>query len=276
MIDDDLRSNCDEMGAVMITPRNADGLHVRIDGSFQIDGGVADHVTFFRREPDGFSDEESSGGMGLVADAIALAEHFGKRDFRKHGGDHRHGEIVSFVGEDGQGIAGFLEFIEQVVDARIHLGAALPTEVVVLFEKRDEGIDVRCVRTRVGGALDEHAETVANKRADPGIRVTGQTVGSEGAVQGRGDAGQGVHEGAVEIKNETGLHAAKLAGSAAQGKRLKSDQGDQFVVAELVEVIDCGDERFRFRDFLDLGGALSIKSHRPGVCIRRRSDPSAD
>ena len=36
------------------------------------------------------------------------------------------------------------------------------------------------------------------------------------------------------------------------GKRLKSDQTDQLIVAEIVEMIDGGDERFSFSDFLDI------------------------
>ena len=40
----------------------------------------------------------------------------------------------------------------------------------------------------------------------------------------------------------------------ADVKRLKSDEADQFVVTEVIELIERGDQSFRFGDFLDLGG----------------------
>lgn len=208
----------------MITPSHADGFHVGVDGGFQIDGGIADEITVFRIDSGGLGNEEGSGGVGLVTHSILLAEDFGEMDVGKDGLHHGDGEVMGFVGKHGERMAGSLEFVEKIVNARIGASAGVPTEFVVFLEKGNEGIDVHGIVDWMGSALDEHAQSIPDEGADHRFRVPGQAVGGQGAVERAGNAGQGIHEGAVEIENETRLHAAKLARSVAQGKRLKPDE----------------------------------------------------
>ena len=64
----------------------------------------------------------------------------------------------------------------------------------------------------------------------------------------------------IEIEYQRLLHPAKLTGPEAMGKRLESDQADQFLVAEVIELIDGGNQRFGFRDVLDGDGLRRIQS----------------
>ena len=90
----------------------------------------------------------------------------------------------------------------------------------------------------------------------------GQAGCGQRKIQGGRDSLQRVHQRSIEIKYQTVFHAAKLAGTKPMGKRLKSDQADQFIVAEIIELVDGGDERFRFRDVLDGDGLRGIQNER--------------
>jgi hypothetical protein len=64
------------------------------------------------------------------------------------------------------------------------------------------------------------------------------------------------------------LHPEKLAGKWTMGKRLKTDQTDQFVVTEVIQLIGGSDERFGFRDVLDGDSLRGI--HDDGLTLRHR------
>ena len=84
---------------------------------------------------------------------------------------------------------------------------------------------------------------------------------------------QRVHQRTVEIKYQTLFHAAKLARTESMGKPLESDQTDKLVVAEVVEMIDGGDEYLGFRNVLDGDGLFGVNRRGGQNGIRRRSEP---
>ena len=69
---------------------------------------------------------------------------------------------------------------------------------------------------------------------------------------------QRVHQSSIQIENQRVLHSPKLARAETLGKRLESNQTDQLPVAEVIELVHGGDQRFGLRDVLDGDGLRRI------------------
>lgn len=129
--------------------------------------------------------------------------------------DEGCGDDVRFVGEDGEAVSFGGEAFQHGGYAFVGDGALLPCVRVFAHEGLQEGVDggreVLFVCRKGIGA--EPPRSAADEGADVPGGMGGFSEGFKRAVQGEGDAGQGVDEGAVEVEDDV-VHDPSVAESA--------------------------------------------------------------
>ena len=152
---------------------------------------------------------ESAGRVGFVREAFAVSQHGGEGVFGKQFFDDLRGEGVRFVGKDGERDAACAEIFEEGGDAVVRVRALLPGGGVFLRKTAQNMIEMPRGLTRSHCTGDEHPCAIADETAHRRIAMGRQAVPCERAVQRRGNAGQGLHQRAIQIKNKRPVHGAE-------------------------------------------------------------------
>lgn len=129
-----------EFGGWAEAPCDADGEHACGGGGFHVGAGVADEGDGGWGEVEGGGDFEGGGWVGFARDGVALAEDWVEVVGDEVVSDALEGEVVRFVGEDGDGDVSGGEGAEGVVDAGVGFGFEVPAAGVGdLVEVEDGG-----------------------------------------------------------------------------------------------------------------------------------------
>ena len=106
-----------------------------------------------------------------------------------------------FVGEDGEAPIGGVEGVEHFAGAGVERGFVEAVLVVVANEEVEGAGDVVFGGFGAEGAAHEDGRAVADVRGDDGGIQSVQVHEAAGGVDGGGEIGLGVDEGAVEIED---------------------------------------------------------------------------
>lgn len=105
----------------------------------------------------------------------------------------------------------------------------------------------------MGTTLDQNPRAVPNECSNGGDWMSLQACFVQRVVQRVGDSFKRIDERSIEIKDQTLFHTKTLPMLDRLWKRgpLKSDQADQFGIAEIIQLVHGGDQCLGLRDVLD-------------------------
>lgn len=179
-------------------------------GGGEIDGGVSDVGHFFGWEIPGPDDLEGGGGVGLFGEFLTVALNGIEEVGRENGFDDFDSVEVGLVGEDGHGDILLGEFLKEFHHAGIGVGSGFPVaRIVVLEASHDFGMVVG--EGVAEGAADELVDAVSDEALDRIFGMSGEVEIGKSVVESRRNAGEGIDEGAVEIKDESANHEGEVA-----------------------------------------------------------------
>ena len=160
------------IGGSAVPPREDEGDEFAIASGGEVDGRVSDVGDFLRGEVPAGDDLESGGGVGFFRKLRFVSAH-GLEEVRGEEGFYNiDGVWVRFVGEDGHGDAGGVEFFEELENAGVGVCAFLPVGAVVFLEVgEDFGEKVLLVGEK--SSFNEGFDAVADEGLDFFFRVGG-------------------------------------------------------------------------------------------------------